>query len=673
MADKLIKLPKKEDKKGDLPETEEDWVAYINRLHDQGLLDRKKFEFQWVVNLAYYMGYQHLVYRGGLLEIPREFRQPLTINRIGSFIEARHAKLTKNRPVARVIPDSTDQDDVRGAKNSDHALMHLWRKIGMEEEYDVLGMQMLLNGTSFMKTVWDPLSGDVIKDYKRGGPDGEDLVINEDEEIEEEEIFLGEVSSRWRSPFAIIPGSDAIPTVKDQPWMIERIPSLIIDLEALYPHLRGKLKKEDREMLYTEHERTIHRLGSQVYNQVGSAIGGSNQPRDSLNSMAVAKIFLMKPNYQYPKGVWAVVVGKELAMIDVWPNDFGERNVYPYVRFAERELGNCFWAQSTIERLISIQRAYNRLKQQKAKNAALMANAKWVVAKGSQLSEESLTDEEGEVVEWNPAVPEPHHAQIAPLPNYVTELARELIVDFRDVGGQRESSVTPPPNVTAGVAMQIAAEISDEVLGPIIRRFGRGQELVANQQLLLMDQEWKEPRRIKVLGENNRVDVQWLSAIDFRHHTDVHIEIESMFPEFRGAKSQRILDLWDRRIIDDPKKVIRALRYNSVDMLLEDDEKAEDTIYLDIVQLKRGKMPAFNPFSNSILYVKELTKWIQGPEFQRLIPERKQQAVAFMQQHVQNLMAQMPNMSQPAMQMNQNAVGTPMGAQVPMGAAGNAG
>jgi hypothetical protein len=663
-----IKLPKKSYKKGDLPDTADGWVSYINRCHDQGIGDRKKHEFQWVINLAYYMGYQHLVYRDGYIEIPREFRQPLTINRIGSFIESRHAKLTKNRPVPRVIPDSNDRDDVRGARAADKALLHLWRKIHMEDEHDKRTMQMLLCGTAFMKTVWDPLTGDVIEDYKKSS-DGMDLLIDEDGEFETEKTFMGEVSTKARSPFCLIPGNDSICNIPDQPWMIERVYMSVADVEEMYPHLRGELQKQDRDFLYTEYEKIVHKLNSPIFNHtVGS--GGANAPRDSLNSQVLGKLFWMKPNYQYEKGVVALVVGKQLAMIDVWPNDFGE-NVYPYVRFVERENGFHFWGQSTIERLISIQRAYNRLKQQKAKNAALMANLKWMVPKGAQLQDESLTDEEGEVVEYNPAVPEPHAAQVAPMPNYVTELARELIVDFRDVGGQRESSVTPPPNVTAGVAMQIAAEISDEVIGPIIRREGRGTELVANQQLLVMDQEWTEPRKVKIFGESNRVDVEWFTNVDFRHHTDVHVEIESLFPEFRGAKTQRILDLWDRKIIDDPKKVLKAFRYGDLDTLLEDDEKVEDSIYLDIQRLKKGKMPEFNPFGNSMLSVKEITKFVQSPEFLRLIPERKQMVIQFMQAHVQNIMQQMPGMGEPSMQTNQNAVGTPFGSTVPAGSPGN--
>lgn len=661
-----VKLPKKDDPRGDLPETEEDWVRYVNKCHDQGLATRRKYEFQWVVNLAYYMGYQHLVYDPvrGSLSIPTDLKQPLTINRIGSFVESRQAKLIKNRPIPRVIPNSNEPEDTYGATNADKALLHIWREVDSEAEQDKLTMLMLITGTAFVETLWDPTAGDVMKVEKKS-EDGLDLILDEDGVVDEEEVFMGDVSSKALSAFSIIPANDSVPEVKNQEWIIKRTHMSIIDVETLYPHLIGKIKREDKEASFTEYEKIVQRLSSPVFHSTGL---GADLARDSLNSQVLVKTMYIKPNYQYKKGVVIVTIGDLLAMIDVWPNDYGRKNVYPVVKFMERVNGLHFWAQATIERLISIQKAYNKLKQQKAKNAALMANLKWMVPKGAQLMEEALNDEEGEVVEYNPAVAEPHAAQIAPMPAYVTELARELITDFRDVGGQRESSVTPPPNLTAGVAMQIAAEMSDEIMGPIVKRYGTSLAAVATQQLMIADQEWTDPRKIKVLGDGGEIAVMWMNNLDLKHNTDVHIDVESLYPEFRGTKRQTLLDFWDRRIIQDPQKILKAYRYGNFDMLLDEEEQLQETVVLDIAMIKKGKEPEIHQFQNHMLYVKELSKWVQTPDFLRLIPERKQLAIQVLQAHIAMIMQQMPNQGQPMGQTNQAAVGTPFGAAKPEGA-----
>lgn len=660
-----LNLPKKNYKKGDLPDSKEGWVEYVNKCHGYGLEQRKKYELQWAVNTAYYKGYQNLIFDPvmGILQLARENIQPIMVNRIGAFVEARHAKLTKNRPTSRVIPNTTDRADINAAKYSDQALMHLWRKIDMESQYDRGVMQMLLCGTSFMKNVWDPLSGDTIEE---DSIDDDNIVEVIEEGIKRNKIFMGEVSSKPISAFGLLPASDAIPDIKDQPWMLERPRVPIAEIEKRFPHLRGKVMPEGLEESTTEYERLIMRMASQVFSGYGTG-GPKKGNKQSLDGCAVLKGLWVAPNYQYEEGVVVMVCGKELAFIDKFPNDYGD-NVYPFVKMYEKEDGFNFWNQSTIERLIPVQRAINTIKQKKIKNAVLMANGKWMNPTGSQVPEEAFTDEEGEVIPYNPAVPEPHQAQISSLPNYVQALDAELVTDFRDVAGQRETSVTPTPNLTAGVAMQIQAELADEVLNPIIRRLSRSMEKTANQQLLLIDQEWIEPRKVQIIGTKGPMAVQWMKNADFRHHTDVHIEIDSMFPEFRGQKIQKLLDLWDRRIITDPKQIIEAMRFGNFDSILDKQEEIDDMLYLDIQKIKKGQAPEFSPFQNHSEYAKKLIEFINTPEFLRLIPERKSLAIQVAQQHLQFLMAQMPEMGQPVEQQNQAAVGTPFGPSVPAGA-----
>jgi len=648
-----IKLPK-HSKKGDLPVTQSGWVKYINTLHDERLSQRRPKEFQWVVNLAYYLGYQNLSYnlRSGALEMSRE-EQPLTINRIGSFIDARHAKITKSNPIAKVIPNTPDDEDVAAAKRADKALTYLWRKIDMSEEYERMIMLMLITGTAFVRTVWDPIAGESIREAEE---DGETLV--DEEGIPKlEKIFMGEVRSDALSAFAVLPGSEAIPKTRDQPYLIERNFLPIAEVEAIYPHLKGKIGKPKSE-IKTEYEKLIDRMASPVFTALR---GAEISQDDSINGSVLVKTFMMKPNAQYEDGLVVVVVENELAMMTEFPNDFG-KNVYPYVKFTEREDGFHFWGQSTIERLIPIQKAFNKLRQQKVKNAGLLANGKWLLAKGSQVVDDALNDEEGEVIEYNPAVPKPEQARLSPMPQYSVELPRELIIDFRDVGGQRESSVTPPPNLTAGVAIENAAELADEAIGPILRHVARGLQLVGNQQLILMTEEYTDPRVVKVMGAGGKISMDIFRGTDFRNHTDVHIEVESMFPDFRGSKRQTLFDMWDRRIIQDPGQFLELFRFGNWDKLTEELEQLKENVYLDIKQLKNGKMPEINQFQNHIVYVNQLSKFIQTPEFMALIPERKQQTLQLLQLHIAALQGGgLPQQGQAVPQQNQAAVGTEFG------------
>ncbi len=662
--EKKTKIPKKK-YKGDLPKTTEGWIQYVNDLHFNGLQARRKYEFQWVLNFAYLKGYQHLQFdrRSATIQVPKTMERPLTVNRIGSFVDARKAKLTRNRPVPNAIPNTNDKEDLNSAKFSGYLLKHLWRSLEMEEEYETLITLFLTSGTSFMKTSYDPFTGDMIKKPKTNEED--ELFLTEEGEIEYENIFLGEVCSRALSCFSIIPGDDSIQYVKDQPWMLERNWLTVTTAEEYYPHLRGKLKSGASDK--TDYEKIIDRLSSPISASVGSTL---HQMHDNLNEEILQKTLWIKPNQEFERGLVVSIIGDQLAFIDEFPYDFG-KNIYPFVKFSERTDGYHFWGQATVERLLGIQRNYNRLKQKKLKNAYLMGNGKWLLAKGSQVIESALSDVEGEVIEYNPSVPAPRQAEIAPMPNYVDRMADELILDFRDAGGQPESSFSPNPNLTAGVALQVSAEIGDQMLTPILRRLARGMEKVAHMQLVIANEEYIEPRKILILGEGNSYGVASLDKTDLRNNVDVHIETESMFPDFRGAKQQRLFDLWDRRIIADPKQFLEALRFGNFDKIVEDIEKKEDPVAIDIQEIKRGNRPPVTQWQDHFTYFKVLSDWIKSPEFLRLTPERKDLAISVMQEHMQYLMQSLPQGGAVLNQQNQASVGSQFGPMNPAGQPGN--
>jgi len=518
-----------------------------------------------------------------------------------------------------------------------------------------------------MRVLWNPFGGDY---FKRAAGKEEEILEIQDGEIKEEKIFLGEVDSKAISPFSIIPANENIREIKDQPWIMERTFHSVSDLEKFYPHLRGKLiGKAKNRSERTDYEGVIARLGSPVSSAIGSAIFNVH---DSINDEVLCKKLWIKPNSQYENGVVVIIVGDQLAHIGAFPHDYGP-NIYPYVKFTERTDGVHFWEQATVERLLSIQKAYNRLKQKKLKNIYLMSAGKWLIAKGSQIAEDSLTDEEGEVIEYNSSVNPPTQAGLAPLPNYAVEMARELTMDFRTVSGQSDTPTNLPPGVTASVAMETLAELSDEIINPILKRLGRCMTRVAKAQLLIINEEYIEPRKVAIVGEGNSYGVQYISAADLKHNTDVHIEVESMFPSFRGNKQQRLLELWDRRIITDPATFLKAYRFGNLDEILSEIEETDDPVWLDIAQLKKGKMPEITPWQNHMAYFKIISKWVQTPEFMGLIPERKQMTLDLLQGHLRFLLQSLPNRGAETPQTNQAAVGTPFAPQKTAGSPGTGG
>lgn len=652
------KLPKR-DQSGDLPTTKDGWIDYVNRLHDEALVSKRVYERQWTANLAFTLGFQDLIFNQstGVLDFPKDYQIPVTVNRIGAFVEARQAKLTKSRPIGRVIPNTTDPLDVRAAKYSDQLLMHIWRAIDMDAEMDQMTIVELITGNAFIKTVWDPTSGQYIEQTVQQEPG---YVEIDEEGLVKEKIFMGEVSSKYKSPFSVLVPFDNVSKICDQDWVLERDHFSISECERLYPHLKGKIKTEGQDQTRTQFEQTVEKLTSTL---LFAHKTKEHIREDSINSEILVKTLWIKPNPQFNRGLVIVVIGDQLAHIGKFPHDYGY-NIYPIVHFKEKNDGFHFWQQSTVERLIPLQKCINMVKRHKATSMALMGNPKWLIAKGSQVSEESMDDTTGEVIEYNSQFPMPQPAVISPLPEYVTEFEQSLIIDFRDVSNQREAT-SVPNTLTAAVALQTFAELSEESLSPIVKRFARGLELVSEQQLLLANEEYIEPRKVKIIGEDGKVGVQYLKAVDLRYSTDVHIEAESMIPELRGQKLQRLIDLWDRRIITDPNEFLSVMRYGNFDELVSKREKMVEQVALDIMQMKKGKQAEIHPAQNHMLYVQQLSEFVQTPEFMQLIPERKELILMNLQGHIQQIA---PEPEQP--QQNQASVGSQFGPITPAGAEG---
>jgi len=648
---------------GDLPRSPEDWVKYVNICHEDGLSARKKWEFQWLLNLLYFHGYHGISYHmtSGKLFVDPNQKIDITINRVAAFVEARQAKLTKNRPTARTMPSTPSREDVQAAKYADQALRSLWETIEMEEEYDYYTLLGLITGTSFMRTLFDPFAGDWFSEID-STPDNE--IIMDGGEPRESFVYLGEISSRALSSFAIIPANESIPRLNDQPWIIERMWLPATEVKKYWSHIDIEDVNCGEK---TEYEKLIERLTSPQGTGVGIT---KSKTKGKLTEEYLVKIMYMRPNVEYPRGVICAVLGDNLCHLSQYPHDTG-KSAYPFAIFREKIDGMHFWGHATVQRLIPIQKNINKLKNKKLRQVYLMAVGKWALARGSQVPDSAITDEDAEVLEWNSAVPAPYQIPMAPLPMYAQAMDNELIGDFRDVGGQREFSQSPGQNLTASVAMETEAELTDEALGVVVRRLRSSMEITAQQQLIIMKEEYIEPRKIKLLGDDASGSIVWLSAADFKNSFDVRIDIESMMPDMRGAKRQLLFNLWDRRIIQDPQQFLVALRNNSLDSLMDSYAKMDEYAQLEILRIKRGDDPSdditeFSP--DHMTSFRILSEWIKTPEFLKLIPARKELALSILQKHMSFLVKSLPNQGEPLKETNQAAVGTPSGSQKPVGA-----
>jgi hypothetical protein len=653
-------------KKHDFPKSKSEWAEWICQLHDEALEDRRPQEFQWAVNFSYYMGQQNLHFSPLTGTLHRDFEQEeLIINRVAPYVEVRISKLTRSKPILAVTPDSNGRDVVNGSKMSEKLLKHLWKTQDMDPKLRTFCFYLIVMGTAFFKDIWNPGIGDKIKVGEDDEEQEDDGFLNiEDPDIptpqapEPKEVFQGDIETFVKSPFAVLaaPGST---NEENAIWMMDRSHMTLREVAQLYPNIDPKEIETGPEL--TQYESFVNRLQSPIYANL-SGFGNRGIERKSArreNDLVLVKEFWMKPNEIYPDGVVATVIGKKLVSFSTFPNGFKE---YPFTRAVEKENPFNFYGQSSVTRVVPLQRRYNQARSQISKNASLFAGVKWSAPKGHGMHEDALTDEAGEIVEYNPNLPRPEQMGVAPMPNYVMESQLQDLKDIRDITGEIEAGDIPgTPQVTAGIALDTAQEIADIIVIPISRNVEQALIKLGRNWLINANENYLDPRRIKIIGEDNQVFVEEMVAADLRNQTDVTIQIESFLGSSKAAQQQKLLDMWDRRIINDPDSWLRAFVSGDISVITKSMQQYDAVIAEDIEAVKNGKQPVIQPFDNHVAFVKAFSEFIQTPEFRRMPPDRQQLAMVTLNQHLEMIQPRQEEDTNPA------AVNTPFGSQVTEG------
>ncbi len=352
-------------KKHDFPKTRQEWAQHVNLSHDNGLIERRPQEFQWAVNFSYYMGQQNLNFAPLTGTLHRDIEsEELTINRVAPFVEVRIAKLTRSKPMLTVTPDKIDRRIADGAKISEHLLKYLWKTQKMDKNLRTFAFYLVVMGTAFFKDIWNPGIGDKIRVSEE--PPEEDFTFQEFEEgpptpeVDLEEVFAGNIETFVKSPFSIL-ASPGATSIEDSTWMIDRSHMTIRQIKEGFPDFDTRNIETGAEM--TQYESFVNRLQSPLFAQI-SSFGNTGKERKSHmreDDIVLVKEFWMKPNEIYPDGVVATVINKQLVSFSTFPD--GTKD-YPFSMAVEKENPFNLYGQSSVTRVIPLQRRYNQGRSQ---------------------------------------------------------------------------------------------------------------------------------------------------------------------------------------------------------------------------------------------------------------------------------------------------------------------
>jgi hypothetical protein len=532
-------------------------------LVEDGRARRKTHEAEWYESIATYCGDLWAEFDTTLqqlVEIPKEDgRIRIPVNLAQPAVRTEYAKLLKNRPMVDCIARSNNRQDLNAAKVGDSVLSNYVEfELSMPKHRRRMLQWVLICGMGGIFVDHDPQA--VGDQEVLIGPDGSPVTDarmihaiqkyyrDKKKAPKTEMIKLGELRNVGFSPFQLIYDFSVLDFTEAW-WMVF---SEVQDIDDIFRRWGVEVNGDKNSKPGVLDRRSIER-----WDITSKPI--IEWSRGDTQKLAELHRLFVRPGHRYfPQGLELVFTDDEL--IDhtnfPWKHNMLPAGVCGHVPAP--------WSQHTfsiIPQIKPLVLEVSKTESQLIENRNLMANPPWVEYRENGIEGEIL-NKPGLRIEINyiPNVPEPHPVQMPEIPQYVKDLIPILKEHILEISGQSEvSQGKVPQGARAGVTIAYLQEEDDTKLGPTVQEYEECMERVSWLQLQVIAQEYDAPRTIRIYKRHSDPEVFDFIGTMLEGVAGVRCQAGSALPRSKAAKQQFILDLFDRQIETDPRKVREML------------------------------------------------------------------------------------------------------------------
>jgi hypothetical protein len=509
------------------PRTPEEWVALMDqRVQDStNWIERR----QMLVNSNYYVGNQWITWdqtrRQVTLAPNANNEERVTHNVIRPRVMTKLAKQTKNRIKYEVVPDTNDEERYDVAKAATKFIKWWWHEQELDKKTRDIFLNNNVKGWCAAKVYFNAEAGTDIT------PDPEELeeLDNDADEMgkmgKREKVYTGEIEVRICDPLTLF--IDPSATSDDEiRWIVEEKPR---DLDYILEMYGKKVSADPNVSYLTNYDVTST-------NNNGIATGGQQR---KMQDMAVVREMWVKPCKKYPNGL--KITGTKTEILDMDEN----AGDLPYVLFGDIPIPGTVKYEAFIKDMLPVQREINIVRTMMATHAKRMGNSYWAVPMGSDVDEESLTNEEGAILWYNGTSGEPRRIAPNDIPSFYDRILDYGRQDIDDMSGAREiSQGTLPSGLDTASGLSMMVEQENEKLAVTSQNYERGMKNLLQRVLELMKNHYTEERMARIIGEDSEIEVIAFRGADLSGGEDINIVQGSSLPEMKSAQEDRIMTLW---------------------------------------------------------------------------------------------------------------------------------
>lgn len=634
------------------PNNDEQLLDWAVQLYEEGDTRQRPHQGLWWENIATYNGdfwAEWNPHTRKLFEPEKpDHKVRIPINLAQPVVRTEHAKLVKNRPIIDMQPTGDEREDLNAAKVADKIYnIYVERKFNMPRVRRRALNWVLVCGYGGIFVDYDPEAQADIEIYKN--PEGETVFdmelinkfrgnvdLGEGEEapnLSTEMMARGELVIKPLSPFQLIWDFTQL-YVEDAAWLI------ITDIYDCNEAERrfGKRPEPDNDIKPgVIEQRVLARF---------DATNSLNVDPVSVQEVAKVHRLFVKPDHPYfPKGLHLVYTDDEILLKEDYPRRYITENktYFPLAAMGHVPSTTTQYATSVLQQVRPVVLELSRTESQLIENRNLMANPPWMIPKQLRIEKE-IVNKPGLQIRYQhiPNIPPPSPTEMPEMPNYVQALIETLKNHVLEISGQGETSQgRVPPGARSGVAIAYLQEEDDTRLGPTVTEFEEMMELTADITLSVIATEYDIPRTIKLYRKHSAPEV-----IDFVgsqiEGVNAICQAGSALPRSKAAKQQFILDLWDRKLEQDPRKVREMLELSAgepdewerdIDQAERENRKLMEGMGDDIVVEEWHNHPAHHYIHRQ--YMKSADFEALDPDIQDQFREHDEEHSTFEQQQQQ--------------------------------------
>jgi hypothetical protein len=530
---------------------------------------------QWKLNLSFYKGKQYVFYNRTARRIeslptdegdkPR-YRVRLVSNQIAPNTQSLLSRLVKSKPQFYAAPGQASYEAQKASQVAENLLEYWWDAFHLTSKREEAMMWSIICGNGFWKISWDDKQGDGMKVMM--SPDGQPIVDPivkyyfeknlEDMGIETEEfekrIYQGDIRVDVLSPFDVLL-DDAAQVFEDCKFAF-----------CIHPLTSEEIRDRYGVSLKPN---AVNRYPDETL--PGGFMGAESKTKDNVR---VVYYGYFLPGGKYPEGRFVVFTkNPSIILYDApWPYPFTE---LPLIKFPGMRVPGQLWDSSVVEQAIPLQKELNRTLSQMIEYKNLTLKPQMLAPVGSL--RQRITDEPGAIFEYNPVAGKvPESIPIPSLPTYVFEHLQDLGVRLKDTFGLNEiMEGSVPPNVEAGVAIDLLQEAATDRLAPQIMLMEKSLERAGNLMLQLAQEYYQEPRTMIITGSGSKPKIERFEDADLIKGVTVKVEAGSGLPRTRAGRQARVMQMLQMGILSPTKayKYMDMADFKGVQMQFEADEE----------------------------------------------------------------------------------------------------